>query len=692
MKKSKLTAIAVTCIILSCQKDNSPLISSSSTKVSSRSLLETYQSIYNQSLETYKLDFELENGEPYWDYYEQFDSTTFVPLVKVTDTYDITQILVFNGNSITKNVFSLIDEAQTSSSIIKQLRRFFNNKMIIEQDSLTHTNFITNNEVLDNRDWECEGVNIATPWGWYQIDQTDGTHHLTSVFNEYETVIFCSWVFEGGGSVGSNGSFGGGDSNSEPQINTKEDCIDYFTNNEHIEWIQSEDFDFFYDRCGCKEGNALSQSMTQEEYQQLSSQEQCHICNLEATSYANNLRLFCITEEKRQELMDRYYNDILPPCGEEALYTGKYHKEFRDLLQEEGISFLGMGVSGSSPYWSMSGDVKSIIGDNPWGSDSRFTDDEICDKIQVNECIKQLALNGDMEGYAEVQELYSNLEGSNILDPCTGNLKSADELILDICNVDGQAGASHYLSALDDKIELPKDFKHDCPCFNAILDRLNQSGTGNWLCDIVNGIHQTDGSIFTQKIELTDGSKYQNQLNAESGVATILIPRSDCENNNNDLETVAKFIHEFLHGHLFNLLFTTEGEYDFEDLWVENESWPGHYSVNKDHWIELVKRFNNVDAVDGEHHTLFFTHLQDLLRNALFELNGGIGHPSDYDYFVHKLINTNSLIAAPWAEEIGLVDDEIGEILFDIDNYLPGWQNIGGLPNGENPSFIFDCN
>lgn len=250
--------------------------------------------------------------------------------------------------------------------------------------------------------------------------------------------------------------------------------------------------------------------------------------------------------------------------------------------------------------------------------------------------------------------------------------------------------------ALDgvEKIVLPPGFEEDCPCFSKIFNQLNQAGTGNWLCDIVSNIGSSNS--FTQTIEIYDGSKFKNQLDANNNSATLKIPSSAC--NGTNLQDASKFIHEFLHGHLFNLLFGSNLEgWDEDNIFLES-SVTNYPRINPAYWAALVAQYNNVDVVSPNHHALFFTHLQNIIRNAIYELNGSNGSISDYDYMVHLILSTQSMVVnpetgepAPWAGQLGLVDEN-GDALWKLNDHLSGWQNIGGLANGENPSFVINCN
>src|SRR5690606_15243862 len=81
---------------------------------------------------------------------------------------------------------------------------------------------------------------------------------------------------------------------------------------------------------------------------------------------------------------------------------------------------------------------------------------------------------------------------------------------------------------------------------------------------------------------------------------------------------------------------------------------PSQRVINYNYWSDIVQAYFPGTIISGNQHVLFLTHFKDLILNALHDINGGIGNPSDYEYYANLLINTNGLATSEWNSLLGL--------------------------------------
>ena len=153
---------------------------------------------------------------------------------------------------------------------------------------------------------------------------------------------------------------------------------------------------------------------------------------------------------------------------------------------------------------------------------------------------------------------------------------------------------------------------------------------------------------------------------------------------------ISKFIHEIMHGYMWTLLHDKYPDGLPESIYLNDPTSPTGRKLDPDIWLDLVKEYNNVTVVDGNHHVLFFTHFKEVIKNALHDINGGIGEPSDYEYYANLLINTADLAKSDWNDELGLGYKDSNGIdnisTFDNNINLESWNNIGG-----DSGFVLNC-
>lgn len=108
----------------------------------------------------------------------------------------------------------------------------------------------------------------------------------------------------------------------------------------------------------------------------------------------------------------------------------------------------------------------------------------------------------------------------------------------------------------------------------------------------------------------------------------------------------------------------------------------GQRRVKPEFYHELYGDFvNNVmpSPPPADPHAAFFLYLAETWLNSLHQLNGGQGEPSDYLYYFYILVNTEAS-----KDNLELPD-------FDLDDFLPAWQGVGGDLGGSHPLFDSGC-
>lgn len=165
-------------------------------------------------------------------------------------------------------------------------------------------------------------------------------------------------------------------------------------------------------------------------------------------NYKNNIKMPCVSDERRDELMKYFDDEILPPCGTDITYPASVMVKFEKYLIEQGVSYYGMAISGTAPYFRASRDKKNLV-KNPYNLESEedyctSTYDsnfnklfELCcessnisnqHQVMLNNWIDDLAKglwefngkHGDWEHYR-----YQALKGVyNVNDPCSSSILS----------------------------------------------------------------------------------------------------------------------------------------------------------------------------------------------------------------------------------------------------------------------------
>jgi hypothetical protein len=175
---------------------------------------------------------------------------------------------------------------------------------------------------------------------------------------------------------------------------------------------------------------------------------------------------------------------------------------------------------------------------------------------------------------------------------------------------------------------------------------------------------------------------FHNVINHNTGNGVMQIPQSVCDGDSgfSELEITSRFLHEFLHGHIAELLQHNFPNGDPGDWYLPDPDKPGRLIFNTDYWLDLVKVYNNTTSPpSNEQHVLFFTHLLDTIAEALAAI-AGTGTKEDYMYFAHQIINSKS-IANRYGGAIGLPENldynQTGEGQYFESQYTR-WTAVGG--------------
>ncbi|MFZ1704612.1 MAG: hypothetical protein WAT79_09720 [Saprospiraceae bacterium] len=180
-------------------------------------------------------------------------------------------------------------------------------------------------------------------------------------------------------------------------------------------------------------------------------------------------------------------------------------------------------------------------------------------------------------------------------------------------------------------------------------------------------------------------------MNSDFSIGTMKIPSSYCNGMSNlsDLQLTAEFIHEFMHGYISTILKDFyQGTGLPEDFYIQSPFNPSITVINHIYWTDIVQAYFPGTVISGNQHVLLFTHFKNKILEALHAINGGVGNPSDYEYYANLLINTADLAAnSPYAFQLGLKDVN-GNIIFNNNDNLLAWNNnVGGDNN-----FSINCN
>jgi|GEM_PF-5490523 len=223
------------------------------------------------------------------------------------------------------------------------------------------------------------------------------------------------------------------------------------------------------------------------------------------------------------------------------------------------------------------------------------------------------------------------------------------------------------------------NLKDECPCLDWLLRKIGKGASKIWLCKLIQDIENSENYDLT--INVGEYSTIQN-VPLSNGDSRLQIPESLCEISFLDsaaqLEKTAKFIHEFLHSHFFQILADDLPENGF-DITDGFEVW------KSEEWKELIRKRYNIpenEPITGVHHVDFYLLLKDSIMESIWELNGQNGSIEQYEYYANLMLNTADLASDP---EIGTLLG-LGEYSqdgtyinnFDNDNYLSAWNSVAG--------------
>jgi len=274
----------------------------------------------------------------------------------------------------------------------------------------------------------------------------------------------------------------------------------------------------------------------------------------------------------------------------------------------------------------------------------------------------------------------------NLSDPCDPSKDVVNEAIIAM-NESGDCGEVALEAAVDevDRIHL-KVLKEECPCLYDFLNRIAlENSTDNWLCNTLKGMSNDPDSKLQQHFTITEGSSFHNNVsistNPNTGgpqvFGTMSIPQGACDgtlknpdgSDASDIQIGAKFIHEFFHAHLYDLIAEAFGNNRPADLFLLNPLTQKPDRLNPQYFSVLATKYGIQNNISTNQHEAFFNYLKQSILNSLQSLNGG-GNLEHFEYYFHLLVNTNNI-----KDLVGLPD-------FDLNDSLEDWIAVGGLADG----------
>jgi len=231
------------------------------------------------------------------------------------------------------------------------------------------------------------------------------------------------------------------------------------------------------------------------------------------------------------------------------------------------------------------------------------------------------------------------------------------------------------------------NLEDECPCFNWMLNKLKKGISENWLCKMIQNIEESERYGLT--IDVGDYDQIQN-LPLSNGNSRMQIPEDLCNipvlDSQGQLEAGAKFIHEFLHSHFFQLLADNWPDHEF-DISQGFQVW------HTEEWANLIRAEYGIpdgEPVTGNHHVDFYNFLKESIMTSIWELNGRIGDVTQYEYYANLMLNTADLASREqFGIPLGLGHyDSNGEYVptFNNNDFLDDWNQVGG-----NDKFKLGC-
>jgi hypothetical protein len=310
-----------------------------------------------------------------------------------------------------------------------------------------------------------------------------------------------------------------------------------------------------------------------------------------------------------------------------------------------------------------------------------------CDDLEaVNEMINDMATEVEKniewtktDDFAKISEF---LDENPHIDPCTGkNMKN--NILKSMCDSDMSMAALNAALEGVDYIDDNAISDNKCPCVNSIW-KLIKSQTANsefgssecsvleLLSDYLEGPLQAEIGISTLNLpESTNAVAIPNTTNVGNGNELLLFntrielnPLLCGESLSKDpLEIAGTLLHELIHARIFESLYNK----GFDLNSVANQKYA-------DLWKNFIQsKYPNIQPVGNDQHKFMAQAYVNDLAQALHDLNGGVGEPSDY-----LLIAWQGLLGA-YPEETRHLYDFLPNIQTLQDNFNNNVKGKGNL-------------
>jgi len=459
--------------------------------------------------------------------------------------------------------------------------------------------------------------------------------------SSYQTSSNYYWFYTGGsnessGGFGNTGGSGGSGTNSgyinpmggywncDIRLQNVEGCRKYFKDNFNFE-INDPALEEKIQKCGCYRA-----VMNTGDWIYKSNGEKCLDCygGLVSSSqwayqydileqFLNNLEFPCQNVDQRE--IDKIKDDVYTQAcialysSTSTFYPGKALTEVLNQLEVKGLTYIarsnkyGKGLAGAS----ISIASMAAILDLTSNEIATLSNEEICRKIQVSECLKPAsagsvgAINNSEK--AALLDFYKN---ADLINPCTGEDIDKDAIFQSMCE-NGEVSMSGLDEALEgvDAIIVDPTFKN-CKALNCIYNKLYDSGSKMFCNNIYKFNYSTaiDLKISVGTPE-SNADAHVKMVKNGDGVE-LVFNKFNCEETDH-LQLAETMLHESVHAkfrydHAKNG--TTEAEYQQNFLKYVNEKYGISY---KEHHV-MVKEYMNK------------------LATELWELNGKKYDPSYY--------------------------------------------------------------
>lgn len=431
-------------------------------------------------------------------------------------------------------------------------------------------------------------------------------------------------------------SSGGGGSSYNNQTNSWYKCKNYLKENYNTE-IAPEDEQYLkdlYDNCGgCAKAFFTSKKQLEKLKSANTSQKvKCAICKLNTNGFTgttyfdvwDNISFPCENVDK-----DALLDELLPDCFSN---TPVSWTQFMEAVGTKTWINKTLIASEESSGSSNLKNLELILGISK-DKQKSLTDEDLCNVIQIAECLKPSAPGGPIGvNEAEKAALLDFYQNTDLTNPCTGDAIDKDAIFLDLCESDNlsMSGLNIALDGVD-KIIPDQSFKN-CSHLKCVYDAIAKQNNSLWCNTIANFdnfestdlILQLDGgknNIPSNYFTTNPKSKGVTGLNGNGQVVIAFNPLL-CDSDQ-PLLIANTILHEGIHAEIWRYM---------KENWTLGE-WPDN--VNNSTSIETFKKLFELcctSSVLTNQHNLMLEQWIDHLAKGLWEFNGEQGSKEDYKY------------------------------------------------------------